>query len=112
MSNNTWHTLFLENCASHVEDEEVRGHLINIKTQIRKLVPTATNLLQPAEMLPNHKLKDAWLKRWDLYKMDCIKKGKWENGENNDVIGKSPNPGKTFFLNLTADLVRGQQYEL
>ena len=45
-SGETWRTLFVDNCVSHVEDEIGSGHLKKLKTLLRKLVPAATDLVQ------------------------------------------------------------------
>lgn len=54
-SDNTYRTLLVDNCASYVEDEEVRGYFTKMETYIKMLVPNAKNLFQPSDMFPIQK---------------------------------------------------------
>jgi hypothetical protein len=53
------------------------------------------------------KIKDAWTKRWKAKKIELIQTNAWQNTARADGqwSGKLTNPGKRFFLQLTADIV-------
>nr|CCA25297.1 AlNc14C289G10203 [Albugo laibachii Nc14] len=64
--------------------------------------------VQPADSFFISKVKDAWTKRWDEKKIQLVRDQDWQNKVRNDGSwsGALQNPGKPFFLQLTADLVR------
>lgn len=99
-------SLFVDNCPSHGLSDEVNEALKTINTVLYKLPPNATDLVQPADSFIIQKIKEVWRRRWDVYKMDCIKKGLWKDGDNGSGSGRLVNPGKRFFLKLAADSVR------
>ena len=57
------HHLFVDNCSSHIEDEDAIKHLQTKNTVLYKLSPNATHLVQPADSFVIQKLKDARRKR-------------------------------------------------
>ena len=59
-----------------------------------------TDLNQPCDSFVIQKLKDAWRKRWDAYKLEHINANAWNRS------GLLPNPGNAYFLRLAADVVR------
>ena len=97
--------LFVDNCTGHNETDGVKACLARLNTELRKLPANATDLIQPADSFVISKLKDAWRKRWDEYKVGMMNRGEWM-GIGAGSSGKLKNPGKTFFLKLAADAVR------
>lgn len=85
--------LYVDNCSGHVIDDDTTSSLNSISTTIQKFPPNATHLLQPADSFVIQKLKDAWRKRWDDYKYECIRRETWTASS-----GKLPNPGKPFLF--------------
>ena len=65
----------------------------------------ATDMGQPADSFVISKIKDAWRKRWDEYKVGLMSRGEWM-GSKEDASGTLRNPGKRFFLKLALDAVR------
>ena len=98
--------LFVDNCSSHIEDEDAIKHLQTKNTVLHKLSPNATHLVQPADSFVIQKLKDARRRRWDGYILKAIEEGKWNDKKNPRGSGKIINPGKRFFLKLPANCVR------
>ncbi len=78
--------------------------LRKINTELRKFPTNATHLVQPADSFIISKIKNAWRRRGNAYKVELIRQGKWKNGEKSS--GKLENPGKRFFLKLAADYIR------
>lgn len=107
----TSRTLFVDNCSSHILGDEIEHRLETIRTTLRKLPPNATHLVQPADSFVIQKIKDAWRKRWDEFKYECIQRGDWQDSENGNGSGKLKNPGKLFFLRLARDAVRDVNLE-
>lgn len=106
LPSNRERVLFVDNCSSHVTNDDVQVSLNNIRTSLRKLPANATNIVQPADSFVIQKIKDAWRKRWDNYKYGLITQGLWQDGIDGSGSGKLQNPGKAFFLQLAADSVK------
>jgi hypothetical protein len=100
--------MFLDNCGGHNDSNALIASLTATNTRINYFPPCATDKVQPADSFVISKIKDAWKRRWDLKKMEMIRKNKWSNGVRRDGAwsGKLQNPGKRFFLQLAADSVR------
>lgn len=97
--------LYVDNCSGHNTTPGVEEALKGINTELRKLPPNATDLVQPADSFIISKLKDAWRREWDLHKASEIARGAWM-GSGSGASGKLRNPGKAFFLKLAAKAVR------
>ena len=78
----------------------IREATSRIRTNLKYFCPNATELVQPCDSFVIEKIKCAWKKRWDEYKLNQINQNAWTTG------GKLPNPGKSFFLRLASDSVR------
>jgi hypothetical protein len=76
-------------------------------TRLCYLPPCSTHLVQPADQFIIAKIKDASNRRWELKKAQLIEAGEWQNNllGNRGWSGKLKNPGKEYFLHLTADAV-------
>lgn len=98
-------TLFVDNCSGHNENDDTALLLSRINTNLKKFPANATDLVQPADSFVISKIKDAWRRRWDAYKVGLIERGEWMRSESGSS-GKLKNPGKQFFLKLAADSVR------
>jgi hypothetical protein len=94
--------MFLDNCGGHNDSNALIASLTATNTRINYFPPCATDKVQPADSFVISKIKDAWKRRWDLKKMEMIRKNKWSNGVRRDGAwsGKLQNPGKTFFCSL------------
>lgn len=97
--------LFVDYCSGHNETDGVKACLAPMKTEFRKLPANATDLIQPADSFVISKLKDAWRKRWDEYKVGIMNRGEWMK-IGAGCSGKLKNLGKKCFLKLAADAVR------
>ena len=93
--------IFEDKCSGHIKTKKLKDAAERINTDIRYFPPNATHLIQPCDSFVIQKIKRAWTTRWEKFKMDMIKEGKW-----NDQSGCLLNPGKGFFLGLAADAVR------
>lgn len=93
--------LFVDNCGGHVVNDEVEATLRSLNTAIHKLPPNATDLVQPADSFVIQKLKELWRRHWEFYKSKCVRENNWTR-----TSGCIPNPGKTFYLKLCAQVVR------
>lgn len=51
-SEERWRTLFVGNCSSHVENEDVKIRLQKLKTNLRKLIPCGTHFFKAAGSFP------------------------------------------------------------
>ena len=96
-------TLFLDNFSRHGETDPQQAALQKLKTSLRFLPPNATDLCQSCDSFVIQKLKDRWLALWDEKKSELLKSPEWNDGVGS---GKLPNPGKQFFLQLAARVVR------
>lgn len=97
--------LFVDNCSGHNENESIALACAAINTELRKLPANATDLVQPADSFLISKIKDAWRRVWDQYKLQMINEKRWMP-EVEGSSGKLRNPGKYFFLELAALSVR------
>ena len=70
-----------------------------IMIKINFLFPNATNMIHPCNSFIIQKIKDAWRKRWDKYKLSLIRSNAWTER------GCIPSPGKSIFLRLDVDAV-------
>lgn len=97
--------LFVDNCSSHDEHDNIKAHLRAVRKIIRKLPGNATDMVQPADSFVIQKIKEVWQKRWHAYKSEAIRSSEWQDvaGNNGSVMLKSP--GKSFFLQLAVDSV-------
>lgn len=95
-------TLFVDNCSSHMENDDVNFRLSKSNFVLRKLPPNTTELCQPCDMFVIEKFKEVWRRMWDEYKYDCVRSGEMDSTKS----GKIPNPGKRFFLKMTANAIR------
>lgn len=98
MPNGKLRDLCIDNC-SHNLAEDIVNAADNIRTNIQNFPPNTTELVQPCDALVIQKIKTAWRKRWDNYKLSLIQANAWTEG------GKLSNPGKSF-LKMAADVIR------
>lgn len=96
--------LYVDNCSGHIETEGL-SKLQAIRTGLRKFPVNATDMVQPADSFVIAKIKDAWRRQWDLKKAEMMGNGAWM-GSGYGQSGKLKNPGKVFFLHVTANAVR------
>lgn len=101
LSNNRRRTLYVDNCSGHTYTTDLASASEAIRTDIKYFPPNATHLVQPCDSFVIQKIKRAWSTHWENYKMQMIQKGMWR-----DSSGKLRNPGKRFFLELSARCVR------
>ena len=93
--------LYVDNCSGHTNTMELEKACDGINTKIKYFPPNATHLVQPCDSFVIQKIKRAWSREWETYKMQMIKLNKWK-----DSSGKIANPGKTYFLKLAARCIR------
>ncbi|RLN06831.1 hypothetical protein BBJ28_00026101 [Nothophytophthora sp. Chile5] len=100
--------IFLDNCSGHLDEDECRNELHQLKAQLRYLPANATDLCQPADSFVIAKIKDVWARRWNEKKIELVENSSWQNKQRKDGSwsGKLRNPGKRFFLELAAAAVK------
>ncbi|KAE9101766.1 hypothetical protein PF010_g14342 [Phytophthora fragariae] len=100
--------IYLDNCSSHLDEDECKDELAQLKARLVYLPPNATNLCQPAYSFVIAKIKDACRRKWNEKKIELIEGGDFQNTQRKDGSwsGKLKNPGKKFFLSLAAECVR------
>jgi hypothetical protein len=77
------------------------------RTTLKYFPPCAIYFCQSADTFIISKIKDAWTKRWEAKKSELIQQDSWQNRPQGDDqwFDKLTNPGKKFFLQLTADSI-------
>lgn len=100
--------IYLDNCSSHLDEDECKDELSQLKARLVYLPPNATDLCQPADSFVIAKIKDAWRRKWNEKKIELIEGGEWQNTQRKDSSwsGKLKNPGKKFFMSLATECVR------
>ena len=78
-------------------------------TSLKFLPQNATNLCQPADSFIIQKIKTVWPRMWDKKKLEMITKNEWIDWRSGS--GKLTNPGKTFYLKLSAAVIRDVENE-
>ncbi|KAL3676680.1 hypothetical protein R1sor_026628 [Riccia sorocarpa] len=71
---------WIDNVSSHNLTPEVQAALDNIRTQVRFLPENSTHLIQPCDSFVISKIKDAWTRMWEEYKLQMIVNGDWQGG--------------------------------
>ena len=71
LSDHRFRTLFIDNCSGHNLTKAILGPAENICTNIRYFPPNTTDELQPCDSFVIQKVKVAWRKRWEEYKL-CL----------------------------------------
>lgn len=94
----------MDNCGGHKSDEEVKGILKAINTEIHFFPKNATNLCQPADSFIIQNLKTALRIKWDEKRLQMIEQSMW--GSATKGSDKLANPGRKYFKKLAADVVR------
>lgn len=92
--------LFMDNVGSHNLSPEVIKELERIKTIARFLPKNSTELTQACDAYVISVFKQSWRSLWDSKKADDILRGLFRDSEGGS--GKVENPGKHYFLKLTA----------
>lgn len=92
--------IFIDNCTGHNLREEILGTSKKNRTNLHYFPPNTTELLRPYYALVIESLKAAWKKRWDNQNLNLIKSNACTE------LGQLPNPRKSFFLKMAADVVR------
>ncbi|OWZ06929.1 hypothetical protein PHMEG_00020747, partial [Phytophthora megakarya] len=64
----------------------------------------ATDKVQPAGRFPIQRIEEHWRRLAERRNMDAIRNSDWKTGTPSS--GKLANPGKKFFLELTAECIR------
>lgn len=82
--------LYLDNCTGHNSNEGIFQATEAIRTVFNYLFPNSTELTQPCDSFIISKIKAAWRKRWDKFKMTLIEQNKWTEG------GRLTTPCKSF----------------
>lgn len=77
-----------------------------INTKLCKLPANATDLVQPADSFVIQRIKEAWRRRCDDYKLSCVKNGIWKDGVESEGNGKLLNPGKKYSPNIASESVK------
>lgn len=100
--------VFCDNCGGHNTSPALEEVMLRSKITLNWLVANATDLYQPADSFVISKIKDAWKRRWEAFKLEMMDSGAWcnDSGNGKKWSGKLKNPGKSFFLKLAADAVR------
>ena len=89
--------LFVDNCSSCVENEDVKNHLRCTRVILKKFPKNATDLVQPADSFVIQKIKDEWRRLWDLHRLQCVSEERFNDRLNPKGSGKLENPVKDFF---------------
>ncbi len=89
--------LFVDNANGHEENPHQKRMLNKISTLLRKFPTNATQLVQPADSFIISKIKDAWRRRWDSYKVSLIQNGNWKHSGAGSS-GRLKNSGKILLL--------------
>lgn len=101
---NKQRALFMDTCSSHIMNHSVDLVLHRIDTNLYKLPAKAIDLVQPVNSFVIQKIEDVWQLKWDIYKLDCVKKGSWKFGGMCKGSGRLLNPCKQ--IRLAAGAVR------
>lgn len=104
----TLHPPFFDNCTSHVVDDEGVDVLESKNIHLHHLPKNSTDICQPLDSFVLKVFKDCWKRRWNEKKWDLIVANNFSDNSSsaNGWSGKLNNPGKRFFLELAADVVR------
>ena len=100
LSNRNKRILYADNCSGHKTTPEMLAAAQNISTKIGDFEPNLTDYVQPCDSFIIENIKSEWSVEWEKYKMQMNMDKKWAVG-----LGKIPNPGRTFFLNLAVEAV-------
>ena len=95
----------MDNCGGHTITPKFEKALQEINTTIRLFLASATDLLQSADSFVIQKLKAVWTKQWDEQKVALLRHPGNERTYESS-LGLLRNPGKRFFLQLAANVVR------
>ena len=100
--------LFVDNCSSHVVDDEGQDVLDRKNILLHHLPKNATDLCQPLDSFVLKVFKDCWRQKWNNKKWDLITTNSFSDdvSSRNGWSGKLTNPGKRFFLELAAEVTR------
>jgi len=104
LQNGKKRVIFMDNASGHALTDQVRDALSSINAEIRFLPRNATDLCQPADSFIIQKIKTAWRDKWDTKRLDMTVSEAWTDWKKGS--GKLPNPGKKFFLQLAADVIK------
>jgi hypothetical protein len=83
---------------------ELEAILTSKNTKLCYFPPCFIHLYQPADTFIISKFKDSWTRRWEAKKTELIQTNAWQDQARVDGqwSWKLINPGKCFFLELTA----------
>lgn len=87
--------LYVDNFSVHNDTPELPDAAEKLRTAFLYFPSKSTHLIQPCDNLTNQKIKRESPTRWEIFKMDMIREGKWK-----ESFGKLFNPWKYFFIRL------------
>lgn len=93
---NTRRILFVDNYNVHNETEALSAASFLIRTEARFLPPNGTYLVQSCDSFAMQKIKTAWARRRETYKMDMIQSGMQKDS------GRLLMQEKSYFIRLVA----------
>ena len=96
--------LFVDNCTAHNITTSVTEALEQSNTELHFLPPNTTDLLQPADSFVIQNIKQEWTKSWEHYCKQMVEKNGWTDART--TSGRIPNPGKRYYMQCAADVVR------
>ena len=100
LSRNRIRHLFIDNRSGHNLDEGIISAPERVMTTIKFFFPNATDLVQPCDSFVIQKIKDAWRRRWDSYKLSLLQHNAWTEG------GRLPNLERRFFCGFQQKLLQ------
>ncbi|KAL3692456.1 hypothetical protein R1sor_006107 [Riccia sorocarpa] len=96
---------WIDNYPGHNITPEISAALERINTEIRYLPSNSTHLTRPADSFIISKIKDTWIRRWELKKAEMIAQGLWQGDGRSGSSGMLKNPQNPYFLALAAESI-------
>ena len=101
--------LFVDNASGHKMTATAIEALQKSSTSLKFLPKNSTDHCQPADSFIIQKINTVWRRMWDKKKLEMITKNEWIDWRSGS--GKLTNPGKTFYLKLSAAVIREVENE-
>ena len=91
--------LWVDRCSLRKQTACLQLELDSIRTVVHRFPANCTNKIQPLDQLVFRSFKANWRRKWNRKRMELVR--------NNEVTssGRTVNPGKRFYLELTKEVV-------
>jgi hypothetical protein len=74
-----WKQVWVDNSLTHNPSPQLQQALVARNTELCYLPACSTSLVQPADQTIIAKIKDAWIRRWEMKKLEMIHTDQWQN---------------------------------